>query len=155
MNRVKLFFLDLTLLSRTSPVDVIHEGVTPWALARLGGLARVRWATLAGATTHQSSHAISVGATLTSVTSYQSAWLLYKIGQTLSFSFFLLSFLLLSSLLNLRQLYLRFGVLSPNPSPRCHKLTSWVGILIILDTYVVFTILFSCILKISLGWTMW
>jgi hypothetical protein len=46
-----------------------------------------------------------------------------------------------------------FGFLSPNRSPSCHKSTPRVGIPIVLGTYVVFTISFYCILKISLEWT--
>jgi hypothetical protein len=42
---------------------------------------------------------------------------------------------------------------SPNRSPWCEKSTLWAGILIVLGTYVVFTILFCCILNFLFGWT--
>jgi hypothetical protein len=58
-----------------------------------------------------------------------------------------------SPLLTLRRLHWRFQVLPHNPSHWCKKSTLWVGILILLGTYVVFTILFCCILKFSFGWT--
>jgi hypothetical protein len=72
MNLAKKI-LDLTLLSHTSAHRMTHEGVTPYALSRLRRLAHARRATLAGAVTRQSSHAMSVGATHASIAPYRSA----------------------------------------------------------------------------------
>jgi hypothetical protein len=46
-----------------------------------------------------------------------------------------------------------FRFLFANWSLWCYKLTLWVGIPIVLGTYVVFTVSFSYILKFSFGWT--
>jgi hypothetical protein len=55
-----------------------------------GGLTHAQVATLAGTVPRQDSCAMSVGVTHASVAPYRSVWLLRRIGQTLSFSFFLL-----------------------------------------------------------------
>jgi hypothetical protein len=64
-----------------------------------------------------------------------------------------LSLFLPSPLLTLQRLHWRFWVLPQIPSPWCEKSATWIGILIVLGTYIVFTVLFCCILKFSFGWT--
>jgi hypothetical protein len=99
-----------------------------------------------------SSRAMLNDATHEGVAPTTMVWLIERIWLP---SFYLssssLSLFLPSPLLTLWRLHWWFRVLHQNPSLWCEKLTPWVGILIVLGTYIVFTLSFCCILKFSFG----
>jgi hypothetical protein len=137
------FFLNLVLFSCASPVDVIYEEITSYALTR------ARCTTLVGTVTRQSSHIICSCATHEAVASIYLTRLLCKIGHRPLFLF--LSSIFISSPCG--GSIGDFGVLSPIQNMWCHKSTPWVGTAIMLGTCVVLTVPFCCILKFLLEWT--
>jgi hypothetical protein len=148
---VKYIFSNLNFLSHVNPSDTIYEGVAPVHLVRLKGLTRERPPRWPG------------WCHIVSVAPVRSARLVLKSRQFIrrdpipwihlpSFSFFLLTFFLSAFSLHLAAALLLI-LTSPLKSYPNFKPTSWVGISIILGTYVVFTVSFPCILKISFEWT--
>jgi hypothetical protein len=130
----KNFFLpNLALFNHTNHTNVTHEGVKPVHMVRLEGLVRAQ----AWTRPHVGLSRVSAHVT-TDPSRHRRP------------SFFLLYFFLPLPLSPWRWLIGDFRFLSPNRSPLCHKSTPQVGVPIVLGTYLVFTVSFFCILKISL-----
>jgi hypothetical protein len=142
MNPVKTFFSNLSIFSRFSLVGATHKEVVSFALMWLGS-------TMVQYLSRGLSRVVGYDATQ----SHQSIWHDWPTKMPPTLFLPPLSFFLPPPLSSCGGSIDDFGFLFANRSPWCHKSTPRVVIPIMLGTYVVFTLSFSCILKFSLGWT--
>jgi hypothetical protein len=136
---------------RDSKFDLLNHVRTCGVTYKKFTLCALPWlaSTAAPVVPYRFSHVKTVGMTHAQVMLYKVARLNHTEWSDTYFSFFLL----LSRLFGCDGSIGDSWIFSSIRSPWCPKSPPWVGIPVLLGIYVVSTVSFGCILKVSFGWT--